>query len=71
MIAYFKTILAPPVFDGDEDKTEIAGLLHALALITLTSALVYTIAFPILLPPLSDQIFLIAPAFPLLLAVLF
>ncbi len=70
MVAFFKKIIVPPVFGADEDRTQIAALLNALAWITLVSALVFTLASPFLLPPSAHLFVLILPAYPLALIVL-
>ncbi|MGD9048749.1 MAG: hypothetical protein PVF77_11910, partial [Anaerolineae bacterium] len=39
MVTWAKRILAAPAFEGDEDKTRVAGLLEILLLATITAAL--------------------------------
>lgn len=44
MLTWIRNLLAAPVFEGDEDKTRIAGLLDVMLLTTLLATVVGTIA---------------------------
>jgi GAF domain-containing protein len=46
MVTWAKRILAAPTFEGDEDKTRVAGLLEILLLTTMTAALATVVVAP-------------------------
>jgi len=48
MLTRIRLLLAPPIFEGDEDKTYLAGLLYPLLLIVLAAALLYPITLTII-----------------------
>ena len=50
MIDWIRRFLAPPVFEGDEDKTRVAGLLNVILLSIIAFAIPVGIVSPILLP---------------------
>ncbi len=45
-----KSVIAAPVFEGDENKTRIASMLNRIVLATLTLSLVFSIAVPFISP---------------------
>ena len=63
-----KAYLSPPVFEGDEDKTRVAGLVNTVVLTLLVSLSFYAVAFPVLAPGRAYRMILIVPMFLLLLA---
>ena len=50
MIDWIRRFLAPPVFEGDEDKTRVAALLNIILLSIIAFAIPVGIVSPILLP---------------------
>ena len=47
MFAQFKNIFSSPVFEGDEDKTLVAGQLNAIVWVMLVSIVLYSVAFAV------------------------
>ncbi len=50
MMNWIRQFLAPPVFEGDEDKTRVAGLLNIILLSIMAFAIPIGVVSPILLP---------------------
>ena len=50
MLSWIRRLLAPPVFEGDEDKTRVAGLLNMLLLSILMVIAPLVVIAPLLLP---------------------
>jgi hypothetical protein len=66
MVNQIRQILAPPVFEGDEAKTQVARVLNRLVLIAFVFALLYTFAFQLLTPLSTLNLALVLPFFPIL-----
>ena len=60
MITWLRRFLAPPVFEGDEDKTRTASALNTVLLTILTVALLGVFATPFVARA-SDTVFIIVP----------
>jgi hypothetical protein len=52
--------LAPPVFDGNEDKTRTARLLHTIVLGLLLTAVPYTLSTAFAQPDPGSALFIVA-----------
>jgi PAS domain S-box-containing protein len=63
MLARIRTLLSPPIFAGDEDKTRIARQVHFILLLLLGGAAAYTLALPWLAPERTNRLWLVAPLF--------
>jgi len=50
MLAHIRHMLAPPVFEGDERKTQVARVVNTLALITLACSLLDCLVLPVMVP---------------------
>ncbi|MGB0388947.1 MAG: ATP-binding protein [Ardenticatenaceae bacterium] len=71
MLTWFKSFLVAPIFEGEEDKTRLAALLHMTLLATLVGVGVYMIALSIIAPDLIYRVEILSVVFPLVLGMLF
>ena len=71
MLTRVKQLLTPPVFEGDEEKTRIASLIHTIAASALLIAVVFLIFIPLLAPERSSRLYIIGIAVLLLASILY
>ena len=69
-ITRFRQLLASPVFEGDDDKTRVAGLINTIAVSALAIDIIVIIILPIAQPGQSQPLYIVAIAVTLLLGIL-
>src|SRR5512134_1161396 len=66
-----KQLLAPPIFEGEEEKTRIAGLIHTIAMSALVIAILFLTLLPIFAPERNQRLYIIGIAVLLLGGIVF
>jgi glucose-6-phosphate-specific signal transduction histidine kinase len=57
MLEPIKHLLAPPIFEGEEEKTRTAGLIHTIAMSALLIAILFLTLLPIFAPERSQHLY--------------